>query len=227
VIDRHQASFSEADSSFQQVQTLMRRQNYTNWKTIVDESIVRAATILRVLATKGSTERRALVVEQQNLGFYWISDLVDTLATWERTKEARSTIADLAPRLAQWFNRLGERLPAMRKAFDAQRPKIIAMFPRNNDTLVDPTLTTMTFQFDQPMNRGWSMFFAPDDPKRERFPGFGLGAYDTTATTLIMNVTLVPGKEYAFTLNSVTGGGFRSRENFPLEETVVRFRTRN
>ena len=89
---------------------------------------------------------------------------------------------------------------------------------------MDPALTEIVFRFDRPMNTGsYSVVIGGDG--REHYPEVAETGFDDTGTVFTMKVTLEPNWRYTFSLNSPTGGGFRSQEETRLAFYPVAFHT--
>ena len=226
VVRRAAPSFDGAEAAYAQVREIMQRQAYATAETMVDESLVRAATIHWVRAEQGEAAARRRIIDEEARGFYWMGELVDTLGAWERRRGPGESFDALAPRLAAWFDRLGPRVESLRAAFDSRRPRIVEMTPAPGDSLVDPGLTRLTIRFDGPMQPAWSFMYAPEDTNRSAWPKIDSPSLDSTGTTLTAAIELQSDHPYAFVMNRATGGGFQSSEGYPLAITPVEFRTK-
>jgi len=89
---------------------------------------------------------------------------------------------------------------------------------------VDPALTEIVFRFDRPMNTGSYSVVIGDDG-HEHYPEVAEVGFDETGTVFTMRVTLKPNWRYTFSLNSPTGGAFRSQDGTPLAFYPVEFQT--
>lgn len=105
LVDRNEAKF-EASGTFlyDKVRRMMERQAYGNWKTMIKESIVRAA-VCRYEARFGGEEARAKAVEaERKNGFYWMRDLDLALSIYEKSREKSPTFADFLPQIEKVFD---------------------------------------------------------------------------------------------------------------------------
>lgn len=83
----------------------MRRNAYSTWQTIVNESIVRASVIL-YLIDNGATEEdiRNSVIDEMSVGFYWTPDLVKCLQNYTRHRDKYPSIDLYYTEIIDFFN---------------------------------------------------------------------------------------------------------------------------
>lgn len=208
---------------YQAVAEEMRGQAYGNWKTMVDESLVRAS-VVRYLEARGGAEtaRRAAIGEEAR-GFYWTSELAALLGEYEAARDRYPDLASFLPRVAGYFDALAPRVDGLRAAFNARRPRLVGISPDTTGG-IDPAITELVLTFDQPMAPGYSFNAVPG--ARGVVPRLVGAAWDDGRTRLTLRLALEPATDYAVRLNSPIGGNFRSADGVPLGATPVVFRTR-
>ena len=82
----------------------MAVQAYGNWQTLLNESLVRAATICYMQAHDYPLRTvKAMLVEELSRNFYWMPELVGLLHEYERERSAYPTFASFCPRIAAFF----------------------------------------------------------------------------------------------------------------------------
>lgn len=222
VVARHRSAYEGFAPTYDQVATVMRAQSYGNWKTVVDESLVRATTVAWARANLSDSLATVVMNGERSRGFVWTGELADSLAVWRARRAGRPWLDDGSAEVGAWFGSLTSRVVAMNAAFDALRPRIVSSSIASGATNVDPATTTFTVTFDRPMVVGWNVGGA-GDAKRPQFaqPGFS-----PDRRTWTVRITLEPATDYGFSLNGPLGGGFRTPEGVALARTEVRFRTR-
>jgi hypothetical protein len=94
----------------------------------------------------------------------------------------------------------------------------------NGSQTIDPALTSFEIRFDRPM-RITSHAVFPVRGGRERLPRITEQAFDSTGRVFTMSVALDSERDYEFTLNRHSGGGFVSTDGIPLARVHIRFRT--
>jgi hypothetical protein len=208
---------------YDRVMEAMRAQAYGNWETMVNESLVRAAVIRYLASQEGVEAARRAALGEEGRGFYWTSELASLLGSYEAQRERYPDLASFLPRVAEYFTALAPRVDSLRVAFEASRPRLVAILP---DTVggVDPRTSALVLVFDRPMMPGYSLNILPG--ARGGPPAVSGVAWDASGTRLTFQVSLTPGTDYAFRLNSMVGGSFRSAAGVPLAATPVVFRTR-
>ena len=88
LIDNHYAEMAKAgDQLYAPVSIAMRRQAYGDGKTLLYESMVRAATVRYIFDHQGPEAARRAQESERARSFLWISELSDLLATYEKNRE--------------------------------------------------------------------------------------------------------------------------------------------
>jgi hypothetical protein len=119
----HRTALAPAgEKAFARVEREMRSMAYSNWATMIDESLVRASVARYVLAHSGPAAARAELIAQQARGFFWVEGLYDRLAAYESERERYPTFASFMPRLVAWYDSLPARLDSLQAAFRRARP---------------------------------------------------------------------------------------------------------
>ena len=105
---------------------------------------------------------------------------------------------------------------------EAPRPTVTSIKEfENGDTNVDPSIKTITISFDRPLSgQGYSIFLGAKG--QQAFPTISDIFYADDNKSIVMEVRLLPDKEYQFIL---TGKNFRTLEGIPLTDYEVYFKT--
>jgi len=91
---------------FALVEEPMRQQAYDNWKTFVDESMVRAVVALYMWETRGEAAGQVEIAAQERRAFFWTSRLVGHLQRYQRERATFSDFAAFLPELVNAFDAL-------------------------------------------------------------------------------------------------------------------------
>ncbi len=225
VIARHRSQFERFATGCEAVADLMAPQAYRCWKTVVDESVVRATSVVWARANLSAADARMAEQSEQGRGFFWTGELADSLEAWRTTRTPGTSWEDDVDRLGRWFVALGDRLPVMREEFESRRPRVVATSIPDTATDVDPTSRLLVVTFDRPMVRGWSIQALQGPAGPLPVPAFRAPRMSADSLRFEIEMELEPGTEYGFALNDAFGGSFRSAEGVPLERTTLRFRT--
>lgn len=84
---------------------VMRRNAYSTWQNLVNESIVRAAVIIYLMDNDVPQDKiRQSVIDEMSVGFYWTPDLVKILQDYIRHRDTYPTIDSYYSEIADFFN---------------------------------------------------------------------------------------------------------------------------
>jgi hypothetical protein len=225
VVAANWSSFRDAGQLYAAVADPMRGLAYGDALTMVDESLVRAATIV-YFQEEGEEGRRNLrrIREQQRLGFFWMDRLVDALDQYQRDRAQYPTFASWIPEAARFFEQLAPRAGAEAAAFDAKSAHVVQIEPlANHSQDVDASIRTVTIVVDKPLDRraGYSINAAGND--NELYPIAGKPAFADDGRSIRLPVRLKPDQAYAFELTPLA---FATPDGYPLASYKVEFRTR-
>lgn len=203
------------------VEEQMRAQAYSNWLTMVNESLVRASVARYVRAHAGDSAAAVEVAAQRARGFLWTDELFELLAEYESDRARYPAFDAFLPRVAEYFAALAPRVADELAEYDRTRPRLVSSEPAHDASDVDPSLTRIVLRFDQPMTPRVNIRLGPGG--REHYPEVSGVAWDETGTMLTLAVKLRPAWRYELVL----GGGFLSRaERKPIRDTALQFHTR-
>lgn len=224
LIDGHSRELTAAAARiFSPVAEAMRAQAYGEPKVVLYESLVRGCVARYLLAHGGEAAARREIQSDTMNSFVWAQELYDLLGEYERERAAYPTLETFMPKLIEYFQGLGPRVPKLMKGDAESRPKVVSLTPANGATDVDPGLKQIVVRFDRKMNKqGFSLTYTE---RRELFPKISNPHFDDAGMVFSMNVQLEAGHEYEFGLNWLGGGAFLSEERVPLQYMVVHFRT--
>ena len=176
MIARHAARFELAGTTiYPLVMEAMRAQHYVDWKTMVDESCVRALVVLFMRETKGDVAGAAQARDETRAGFLWINELTEVFRRYKRGTERNE--AALVEQLAAFFDNLAKQYAAtgvpktpFLGPFDAvlRRPYVVAL-PAG---VLGDYARKLPFFADKPFV----------DPKSKIATGTGIVAYGSPAS---------------------------------------------
>ena len=201
-----------AGQIYEAVAPAMRRQSYGNWKTMLSESLARAATIEYVMECDGPQAARILIGKENSRSFFWMSGLVDLLEAYRKDREQYPTFESFMPHVVLFFNGAAA---GIHELTDRLQPKVVSTSIADGARDVDPGVTRIVVHFSMPMSR-----VGPD--KSAKVSG---GRFDGTGTELTIPVTLEPERDYAIPLRWSGGQSFVSANGVPLPDTILRFQT--
>lgn len=198
--------------------TQMQRQGYSNGRTVLYETFVRACVVRCRADTEGAKGGDEQARYETQRHFTWVPALAEALREYQADRERYPTLEAFVPRLAEV---LEAQLPAL-EASRPPAPVLLASSPEDGAREVSPALAELTFTFDRPMrDQAWSVTGSAQDLPEI----IGSPRYDAARRVLTLPVRLEPGRTYRVGLNSAAYQAFQSREGVPLEPCVVIFTT--
>jgi Domain of unknown function (DUF4932) len=130
IIDRHEKDLKSAgEKIFPTVEAAMRRQAYSNWKTMMYESLVRACTLRYTLRYDGRLVYIKDTFLQKQRQFLWIGQLADLLEEYEKDRDRYRDLNAFAPKIVAFFNDYAEKLDDDQKAKSAISPNVPSATP--------------------------------------------------------------------------------------------------
>jgi hypothetical protein len=203
----------------------MQRRAYGNWQTTLNESLVRAAVTRYLFEHKGIDIANLEIIGEKGNGFVWMDELFVLLGTYENNRQKYPTLRSFMPVLVGYHADLAKRVDHKINSFEAQKPTITAIEQFKNEAQeVDPNIKLITFNFSRPL-RGKGISINYGTLGEAGFPELekGFGFYNDDATKFNLKVKLKPDTNYEFVM---TGGSFISKDGYPLQEYVVKFKTK-
>lgn len=214
---------SSGDKLYQATQAEMQRQAYASAGTVLNESLTRAATAQYILEHQGAEALADDVDDEENRSFVWTGALVETLGKYAADRARYPTLDSFMPQVVACFKAAAGHVDKMLADYDATRPKIVSMTIAGGARDVDPALKEIVITFDRPMRRtSYSVAGTGSAP----VPKLGAVSFDATGRIFTIPVTLEPNAGYAFSLNWLGGGSFRSAAGVLLKPVEVKFHTR-
>ncbi len=224
LVDENPKPFeSSGNQIYKLVAEKMSKRAYGNWKTLVMESIVRAGVVRYLFEHRGIEQANRQIAEEQAAGFVWMDELFVLLGTYENNRLAFPTLRSFMPVLAGYYVDLAKRVENKTAKFEAMKPKMLAIAEfKNGAQDVDPNLKQITFVFEKPMTGRGSA--EPGKLGKNGFPEIErIIGFNPDNKKFTFQVKLKPDWEYEFI---VTGDGFISKDGYPLQDYVVKFKTK-
>lgn len=104
IVEHHAEEFKAAEALYVQVQAVMEKQRYTSWKILVQESLVRAITVLYIRDRQGVMAASEAIYKELQQGFSWITELAKQLAEMRAVSVGKPiNLGEKVPTLAALF----------------------------------------------------------------------------------------------------------------------------
>ena len=209
---------------YNKVREQMESMAYGNSKTMIDESLVRAA-VVRYMKNHGTDSAKVqdLIHSERKSGFLWIEDVINVLEHYESNRDKYPTLQSFMPQIVKFYNQLALRIDSVKKHFEQNRPQVVSIEPfENNAQGVDTSISEMVINFDKPLNpKHFSIRLS--EGGQEQMPITDLIGFTNNNKSLRLKIALKPNHEYSFVLGSQK---FRTVDGYPLREYVVKFKTK-
>ena len=235
VVEKHMKELKKAgEIIFPFVSKKMSEQAYSQWSTMMIESVVRASVnrYLRTNAKEGDVITD--IKYNTERGFIWINKLSDLFDEYENNRNKYKNLDEFFPRIVEFFNSYSEGIKDSMAEIEKEKesklkelkekgPKIVSISPANDNMSVDPAVEFITITFDREMeDNTWAFMIG-----NKSFPKtIGRPFYDEAKRILKLKIKLEPNTEYDFWLNSESGLSFRSKEGIALFPVYIKFKTR-
>ena len=220
LLERDSAALRPAGRAiFRVVGERMTEQAYGRWKSVLNESLVRAVE-LRYARAHGS-DAAALERQtrwEQHRGFVWIEALDSLLGEYEAGRDRYGALDTFTPRLREFYSDIGGRIDSLAAAYEARRPRLASSSVADGSAVV-PGVVDLLLVFDRDMHEYYGFDFVQPDG-RVAFPQFTDLCW-LDKRRFFARMRLDPGRAYGFTTNR----SFRSDDWISLAPVVLRFQT--
>jgi hypothetical protein len=224
LIEQHRQQFQSAgEKIFAAAGAKMQRMAYGNWKTMLDEALVRASVIRYMIDHQMSADKVNRETQQQlYIGFVWIDKLVDLLGTYESDRKTYPTLDSFMPKLVEFYTSVGQNINQIQADYSKSLAHVSTIEPSiNKDTTVSPGLTQIKVTFDKALaGKGVSINYGPSG--RDHYPIAKFIGYTDDNKAILLQLALKPKTSYEFVL---TGLSFKTPDGHPLESYLVSFKT--
>ncbi|RZM28685.1 MAG: DUF4932 domain-containing protein [Pedobacter sp.] len=201
----------------------MQSQAYAEWKTMINESVVRASVVRYMIDHHAATaDVNKEIAEQQGRSFLWTPGLVSLLGTYERSRKIYPDFAAFYPQIISFFDQTSTNIDSLKIDYSAKQPKVKSLSPFVNGAQdVNPATTEIVILFDRPLfGKGYSI--NAGTLGNSAIPIKKLMGYEQDNQAFRVGVELKPNTAYEFVL---TGLSFKSTTGIPIENYTIRFKT--
>ena len=106
VNDYHELMSVPAEKLFDHTSTIMSYQAYSDWESVINESIVRAAVATYFLDNGAEEDVRNSIKEETKVGFYWMPQLVNKMNYYRKNRAKYPTFDSFYPELILFFEEI-------------------------------------------------------------------------------------------------------------------------
>lgn len=220
IIEKNAEKFEKSGAAMlRETSEQMRRQGYSQWKTIIIESLVRACVVKYLQRNPtGKMTAQLQLAEEESRSFWWTTKLVALLDEYERNRKKYPTLESFVSRLIEFFDSVPAQMTALKKSFALKLPKIVKVEPFPNKSAgIGKTIREIRIIFDREM-LGTTAFY-PIDAKN---PFLAPPVFDKTKKILTGKIKIEEKNEYGLALH---GFAFRSPAGYSLAEDFILYFT--
>lgn len=201
----------------------MRKQAYSEWKTMMNEALVRASVISYLKTHNADTQVAEQELKQQLArGFVWIRPLVSLLEKYQMQRKTYPTLESFMPAIVSFYNKIAPHINFYDDDYQQHCARVIAVRPfKNNDVLVDKNTTEITFDFDKKLD-GVRYFFGPGAKGIEHYPKPIKFTFTNDNKSIVMKVELKPNTEYQI---NIAGSMMRASDGYGVRNYILNFKT--
>lgn len=197
----------------------MERGAYSNWQTMLNEALVRAA-VVKYMKDHRFSEKEVSneVTNQLNRGFIWIEELLMELEKYDEERNRFPTLESYVPELVEAYDQYAIDVHTLLRKNEQRKARFISLSEfRNGDTNVDPNLSQISINFDRPF--AGANFIRPGIDGKA-FPDFRKLTYSENGKTVILDWVLEENTEYQFILIDLAS------DNISPKDVEINFKTR-
>lgn len=231
LVDKHYPQLEEAAKKlFSFGEEEFSRQAYTEPRTVMIESLVRACTGAFMKEVFPNATYEAFIHSEEKNFFFWIRPLSEVVI---RLREQGIPLEQGFPEIVAAMNDYSEHadthIEAIKatweqemKAIAAKSPKVLDASIKDGAADVSTGIATFVMKFDRVMaTTSWAILNTPDKPEIPGKPSF-----DSSGMVFSLPLKLYPEKSYTLQFNSMQLAGFKDAEGNMLFPTTIRFTTR-
>lgn len=186
------------------VKEKMQQGAYSNWETMLNEALVRAAVIKYMKDHHFSEKEISIeIIEQLNRGFIWIEDLVQELEIYDANRNKYSTLENYMPQLAKAYTQYAKDISHLAEKAEQEKARFKSLKEfENGETNIDPLLKQITINFDKPF--AGTNFIRPGE--EGKFPDFRNIEYSEDRRSVRLDWVLESNTQYQFFLIGLAPG---------------------
>ncbi|UOE49459.1 DUF4932 domain-containing protein [Mucilaginibacter sp. SMC90] len=222
--DKYEQQLSNAGTLiYEKERAKMRKQAYGDWKTMMNEALVRASVIsyLKTHNTDTLVAEKELK-EQLARGFVWMRPLVNLLNKYQTQRKTYPTLESFMPVIVDFYNKIAPHTSFYDDDYQQHCARVIAVRPfKNNDTTVSNNTTEIIFNFDKKLD-GIKYFFGPGAKGIGHYPKPIKFTFTNDNRSIIMKVELKPNTEYQI---SIAGSMMRANDGYAVQNYILNFKT--
>ena len=204
---------------------IMEDQAYSEWHTLINESIVRAAVINYMKDHNFTDEEiKESNIIQEFRGFLWTPQLTELFDDYSKKRDEYKTFESFYPEIIKFFTKASANIDLLKENYFNNQPKIISVEPfSNNAQNVDIKTKQIIINFSEPLDtKGHSINLGEGGINTMPLSPNKIEYINNGKSLSLGLIDLQPDKEYEFIL---TGKKIRNKKGYPIDNYTIKFKT--
>ncbi|TFH38587.1 MAG: DUF4932 domain-containing protein [Bacteroidia bacterium] len=220
---------------FVKVEKEMSDMAYSDWKLVMNETMVRSCVIRYLLDREGIESYEQQTRREIGNGFSWINNFTGFLDIYENGRDIYPTLNSFMEKIGILLNDHTDEIlhnidiTKGKDLYDwdslrTEGPQILYTYPENDDKEVDPSINEIRVKFDRRMDIGgvgvMKRIFENFPERTDEF------RWEEEGSLFVMPVSLKPDWVYVIGFNAFQLANFQDESGRPLYPYVLKFETK-
>ena len=175
----------------------MKMQAYDNFRTVINESLVRAA-VIRYMKNKAfpSEDIENEIISQKSLAYYWIEGLDSLYEEYDNHRDKYPDMQSFYPHIKDYFEEVAQNIIQMRDDFYSKAPSVVEVSPYiDQQNKVSPSIEYIDVRLSSPVKKeAGVVWLVVKQGGEDAFASVRLKSNDTVR----FNLKLLPDTDYHF-----------------------------
>lgn len=175
----------------------MKMQAYADFKTVINESLVRAA-VIRYMKNKAfpSEDIENEIISQKSLAYYWIEGLDSLYEEYDNHRDIYPDMQSFYPHIKDYFEEVAQNIIQMRDDFYSKAPSVVEVSPYiDQQNKVSPSIEYIDVRLSSPVKKeAGVVWLVVKQGGEDAFASVRLKSDDTVR----FNLKLLPDTDYHF-----------------------------
>ena len=216
---------SQLNDSGEKIMTVvgedMKMQAYSNFKTVINESLVRAAVIHYMKDhSLPANEIENEIISQKSLAYYWIDGLDSLYEEYANHRDIYPDMQSFYPHIKNYFEKVAQNIVKMKDDFYSYAPYVESITPlidSCND--VSPSIKSIEVKTSRPVRKeGGVVWLVVKEGGEDAFSSVLIKNEDT----VVFYLNLSPSTDYNFLIRGFIPA---TEEGYFIKPREIRFKT--
>ena len=199
----------------------MKMQAYADFKTVINESLVRAAVIRYMKDHCLPVEDiKTEIISQKNLSYYWIEGLDSLYEEYDNHRDIYPDMQSFYPHIENYFKKVAQDINKMKDDFYANSPYVASVTPLiDGKRDVSPSIKSIEVKVSCPVKKeAGAVWLLVKEGGEDAFSSVTIKNEDT----VVFYLNLSPNTKYHFIIRSFVPA---TDEGYFIKPCEIRFKT--